>query len=103
VVKKKNSFFYTFTQHRFLYLGRVIILSTAEREAQLSSFNFGYYRLPRKADVKTIAGKRKVPRTTFQEHMNKGQNKLIVSLIPYLQLFKQASTKRRDRLEMKVE
>jgi hypothetical protein len=33
-VVKKRILFYTFTQHRFLHLGRAIILSTAEREAQ---------------------------------------------------------------------
>jgi hypothetical protein len=71
-------------------------LTEKQIDAILSSFNFGYYRLPRKADIKTIASKMKVPRTTFQEHLKKGQNKLIVSLVPYLRLFKQSTTKRKE-------
>jgi hypothetical protein len=70
-------------------------LTEKQIDAILSSFNFGYYQLPRKADIKTIASKMKVPRTTFQEHLKKGQNKLIVSLVPYLRLFKQSTTKRK--------
>lgn len=68
-------------------------LTEKQIDAILSSFNLGYYQSPRKANMKTIASKKKVPRTTFQEHLKKGQNKLIVSLVPYLRLFKQNKIK----------
>jgi len=75
-------------------------LTEKQIDAILSAFNSGYYRLPRKANVGTIASKRKMSRTTFREHLKKGENKLIISLVPYLRLFKQASTKKREHLEM---
>jgi len=65
------------------------------------TYSHGYYRLPRKTDVKTIASRKRVPRTTFQEHLKKAENKLVASLIPYIQLFRKASTEKRKRLKIK--
>ena len=76
-------------------------LTEKQIDALLTAYSHGYYRLPRKADVKTIASKKGVPRTTFQEHLRKAENKLIESLVPYIQLFKQASTEKRKRLKIK--
>jgi predicted DNA binding protein len=38
--------------------------------------------------VKTIAGRLKVPRATFQEHLRKAETKLMASVIPYLNLYR---------------
>jgi len=76
-------------------------LTEKQMEALLTAYNHGYYRVPRKANIKTIAGKRRVPRTTFEEHLRKAENKLITGLIPYLQLFRQAPTEKRKSLKIK--
>ena len=76
-------------------------LTEKQIDALLTAYSHGYYRLPRKADVKRIASKKRVPRTTFQEHLKKAENKLIASLVPYIQLFKQASAEKRKRLKIK--
>jgi hypothetical protein len=62
-------------------------LTDKQMEAFLAAYRNGYYKVPRKVDVKTIAAKRRVPRTTFQEHLSKAESKLAASLAPYVQLF----------------
>ena len=52
-------------------------LTEKQMDAVLSAFNQGYYGVPRKTDVKTIARRKKVPRTTFTEHLRKAENRLI--------------------------
>ena len=76
-------------------------LTQKQMDALLTAYSHGYYGLPRKADVKTIAQKERVPRTTFQDHLKKAENKLIVSLAPYIQLFKQESPEKRKSLKIK--
>lgn len=55
-------------------------LTGKQTDALLTAYRNGYYKLPRKADVKTIASKEGVPRTTFQEHLKKAENKLVAAL-----------------------
>jgi hypothetical protein len=55
--------------------------------AVLTAYANGYYQFPRRANVKLIAAKRRVPRTTFQEHLHKAEGKIVASLFPYLQLY----------------
>ncbi|MEM3578296.1 MAG: helix-turn-helix domain-containing protein [Candidatus Bathyarchaeia archaeon] len=74
-------------------------LTEKQMSALLDAFNHGYYRLPRKTDVSSIASKKKVPRTTFQEHLKKAENKLISSLIPYIMLYKQAPEEKKKILK----
>ena len=69
--------------------------------AMLTAFRYGYYNLPRNADLQTIAAKEKVPRTTFQEHLKKAENKLVAALVPYVQLFSLAPADRRAALRIK--
>ena len=76
-------------------------LTEKQMDALLTAYSHGYYKLPRKTDVKTIASRKRVPRTTFQEHLKKAENKLVASLIPYIQLFRKASTEKRKRLKIK--
>lgn len=65
-------------------------LTKKQTEALLKSFRMGYYRLPRRADLSTIASEAQVPRTTFEEHLKKAENKLMESLVPSLELFYEA-------------
>jgi len=70
-------------------------------DALLTAYNSGYYRLPRRANVQTIAYRRHLPRTTFQEHLKKAENKLVASLVPYIQLFRKVPPDKRKTLELK--
>jgi len=63
-------------------------LTEKQIDAILKAYSYGYFNLPRVADAKAIAEKMDTPRTTFQEHLNKAENKLISSLVPYIQAFK---------------
>jgi hypothetical protein len=63
-------------------------LTGKQTEALIKAYGHGYYQLPRTADIQEIAVKERVARTTFQEHLKKGENKIIGSLMPYLQLYR---------------
>jgi len=75
-------------------------LTEKQINALLTAHKNGYYMLPRKADVQTIAAKEQVPRTTFQEHLKKGENKLLAALVPYIQLYNHAPTEKRKSLQI---
>ena len=62
-------------------------LTEKQMDALLTAYGSGYYSLPRKSNVQDIAHKKKVSRTTYQEHLKKAENKLVASLVPYAQLF----------------
>jgi predicted DNA binding protein len=76
-------------------------LTEKQMEAVLTAHRHGYYNLPRLSDVQTIAAKEKVPRTTFQEHLMKAENKLVNALVPHLKLLNHASPERRRSLRVK--
>ena len=75
-------------------------LTERQMTAILTAYRHGYYNLPRDADVQTIATKEKVPRTTFQEHLKKAENKLVAALVPYIQLFNHAPAEKRKSLKI---
>jgi hypothetical protein len=76
-------------------------LTEKQMEAILAAHRYGYYNLPRASDVKAIAAKEEVPRTTFQEHLMKAENKLVSALIPNIKLYYHASPDRKRNLRIK--
>lgn len=62
-------------------------LTKKQIDAVLTSYQYGYFDFPRKNDMKSIAEKEQIVRTTLSEHLKKGQNKLIRGIIPYLYLY----------------
>jgi hypothetical protein len=76
-------------------------LTEKQMEAVLAAHQHGYYNMPRTADVKAIAAKENVPRTTLQEHLMKAENKLMTSLIPNIKLYYHASPERKNHLKVK--
>ena len=74
-------------------------LTGKQMDALLTAYGNGYYSLPRKANVQDIANKNKVSRTTYQEHLKKAENKLVASLIPYVQLFSRVSPEKRSGIK----
>ncbi len=76
-------------------------LTEKQMDALLIAYTNGYYQFPKRADVQAIASKKRVPRTTFQEHLKKAENKIIRSLVPYVQLYRFASIEKRGSLKIK--
>lgn len=76
-------------------------LTQKQIDAILTAHKFGYFNMPRKADVQAIAAKKNVPRMTFSDNLKKAENKLVTALIPYIQLFSLASKERRENLKIK--
>jgi predicted DNA binding protein len=76
-------------------------MTEKQMDALLIAYNNGYYRFPRKADIQAIAAKRRVPRTTFQEHLKKAENKIVASLVPYVQLYRSVSPEKRESLKIR--
>ncbi len=76
-------------------------LTEKQMEAVLAAHRYGYYNLPRAADVKAIAARERVPRTTFQDHLMKAENKLVSALIPNIKLYYNASPDKKKNLKVK--
>lgn len=62
-------------------------LTGKQMDALMRAYSHGYYQLPRAADIQEIAKVERVKRTTFQEHLKKGENKIIERIIPYMRLY----------------
>jgi predicted DNA binding protein len=62
-------------------------LTGKQMDAMIRAYTHGYYRLPRSADIQEIARRERVKRTTFQEHLKKGENKIIERIIPYMRFY----------------
>jgi predicted DNA binding protein len=75
-------------------------LTEKQMDALLTAYGNGYYNLPRKANVQDIANKERVSRTTYQEHLKKAENKLVASLVPYIQLFRRVTPEKRNNLKV---
>ena len=61
-------------------------LTGKQAEALVAAIEAGYYRVPRKVRTEDIARRRKVPRTTFEEHVRKAEAKIMASVGPYVAL-----------------
>jgi predicted DNA binding protein len=75
-------------------------LTEKQVDAFLTAHKHGYYKLPRNADIKTIAIKENVPRTTFHEHLKRAENNIAEALVPYIALFKHTSSEQRRRMKI---
>ncbi len=53
----------------------------------LSALEYGYYQIPKKMTAEEIAGKHKVPRTTFEEHLRKAESKVLRAMAPYVRMY----------------
>jgi len=59
-------------------------LTGKQKEALEAAYSAGYYSFPRRASLEQIARKNGVPRTTFQNHLRKAENKLIPAVVEQL-------------------
>ena len=61
-------------------------LTRKQIQALIFAVENGYYQVPRKVTTEQMAGKLKVPRTTYEEHLRKAEGKVIRSMVPYISL-----------------
>ena len=48
---------------------------------------YGYYQIPKKVTAEDIAGKLRVPRTTYEEHLRKAESKILLAVAPYVRMY----------------
>ena len=58
-----------------------------QAQSLLIASNLGYYRFPRQARFEDISRKVGVPRTTYEDHVRKAENKIINAVAPYLSIY----------------
>jgi predicted DNA binding protein len=61
-------------------------LTGKQVRALVAALDHGYYTFPRRATSVEIAHRLGTPRTSFVEHLRKGQNKVIAAVGPYLRM-----------------
>lgn len=76
-------------------------LTTKQMDALLKAHRYGYYVSPREVTTESIARSLGVSRSTYEEHLRKAENRIVASLIPYLQLYA-AAEKRPEPVIEKV-
>lgn len=62
-------------------------LTDRQKDAVLRAHQYGYYVSPRRVTTDSIAKTMGVSRSTFEDHLRKGENRIIATIIPYLRLF----------------
>lgn len=62
-------------------------LTEKQIDSVLKAHRFGYYDIPRKVSTENVARGLGLSRTTYEEHLRKGENKIMASLMPYLKLY----------------
>lgn len=61
-------------------------LTDRQRTALVRAIEGGYYGVPRRIGIAEVARGNGVPRTTFGEHLQKAESKLMAALAPYLSI-----------------
>lgn len=61
--------------------------TTKQLHALILAFNQGYYELPRKVLVETLAERMNIHRRTYEDHLRKAERKIMNLLIPTLMLY----------------
>ena len=61
-------------------------LTSRQLQALIVALDNGYYNIPRTATAGEIAQRLRVPRTSFVDHLRKGENKVLQAVGPYLRL-----------------
>jgi len=62
-------------------------LTGKQTDAVLKAHRYGYYSSPRQVTTESIANAVGISRSTYEEHLRKAENRIMASLMPYLQLY----------------
>jgi predicted DNA binding protein len=61
-------------------------LTKKQQNALTSAIALGYFDIPPRTSTESMAEKYGVARTTFEEHLRKAEEKILKSLLPYLEM-----------------
>jgi predicted DNA binding protein len=62
-------------------------LTEKQVNSLLAALEFGYYQVPKKVTAEEIADRKKMPRTTFEEHLRKAEGKILRAMMPYVRMY----------------
>ena len=62
-------------------------LTEKQVNSLIAALEAGYYQIPKRATTTEIAGRNKVPRTTYEEHLRKAESKVLQAIAPYVRLY----------------
>lgn len=62
-------------------------LTERQVNSLIAALEAGYYQIPKKVTTTQIAGRNKVPRTTYEEHLRKAESKVLQAIAPYVRLY----------------
>jgi hypothetical protein len=62
-------------------------LTQKQVDALLAALDYGYYQVPKRVTAEEVARKRRVPRTTHEEHVRKAESKILRAMAPYLRMY----------------
>jgi len=62
-------------------------LTERQVNSLITALEAGYYQIPKKVTTTQIAGRNKVPRTTYEEHLRKAESKVLQAIAPYVRLY----------------
>jgi len=62
-------------------------LTDKQVDSMLAAMEYGYYEIPKRMTAEEIAIKRKIPRTTFEEHLRKAESKTFRAMSPYIRMY----------------
>lgn len=72
-------------------------LTSRQMDALLQAHRAGYYQSPRQVTTADVAKGAGIGRSTYEEHLRKGENRILEALVPYLQVYR-AADRDPDRL-----
>src|SRR5947209_5624155 len=74
-------------------------LTGKQMDAVLKAHRYGYYTSPRQITTESIAKGSGLSRSTYEEHLRKAENRIMGSLIPYMQLYSSGEKKPEKLME----
>lgn len=61
-------------------------LTHVQKRALKMAFSYGYYQIPKKCEIRTLAQKLQIAPSSFHETLKKAEQKIIESIVQYLEL-----------------
>ncbi|MFX0061621.1 MAG: helix-turn-helix domain-containing protein [Candidatus Hermodarchaeota archaeon] len=63
-----------------------IKLTPAQRKALGVAFSYGYYKIPKQIDIRTLSKKLNISPSTFHEALKKAEQKIVAAIAEYLEV-----------------
>jgi predicted DNA binding protein len=75
-------------------------LTEKQVDSFIAALEAGYYQIPKKVTTTEIAGRNRVPRTTYEEHLRKAESKVLRAIAPYVRLYTSGAKPLEQALEI---